>query len=399
MAMVMIKIFLLFCVSYFTSINGAELPLNICNYPTIVMNSSFELISPNFPSQYNDNSNCITIIHVPKGNKVTLTMQSFNTESGRDFLDIVISSNTYKSTGTKIILPSSNMEGVTNFTARFHTDVNTPSSGFKLSVIFTKLPMEIMSINGLSGVMNSSQFTYHNMSSLSSGHQRWNMSIELFFTDVDRCPGVSYIEVRIDSLPGINACTGTTTFYGKSISIIELKEIKSSLSLIQYKSFRYRGIQKCYPDFDCGNKKCVPMETVCNEVYDCDNDSDENNCESISEKPQETITFQNEVPKSEISTTEVSKSGILTTEVLKSEVPKIEILAVEASKSKIPTIETSKMDCDTHHFDMVTLIFLVILSALLFFAYKHLRNRDDGNPLSVSFKKLFVNEQVENDSV
>lgn len=34
----------------------------------------------------------------------------------------------------------------------------------------------------------------------------------------------------------------------------------------------------CDPDFDCGDKICVPMETVCDGFFDCENYSDESKC-------------------------------------------------------------------------------------------------------------------------
>lgn len=200
-------------------------------------------------------------------------------------------------------------------TARSHTDGSRTSFGFKLSVIFTKLPTEILSITGLNGVMNSSQFTYHD-TSLSPGCRGWNLSIELFFDEANRCPGNSSIRAKIDTLPEINVCNGVNKFYGESISIIEFKDVKSSLSVIHYKSFRYRGFKKCNPDFDYGNKIRVPMETICDGIYDCDNDADEENCEPMNSNeinPEYSYMTIILVSTTEVLTIEVSTTETPTT--------------------------------------------------------------------------------------
>ena len=128
--------------------------------------------------------------------------------------------------------------------------------------------------------------------------------------------------MKIDNLPEIDACTGTNKFYGKSISIIELKEFKSSLSWIEYRSFRYRGIRKCSPDFDCGNKICVPAETICNGIYDCDTDADEKNCE-LPEKIDDILTTQ--VIQIENFTTEIQQIDDNSTILTTSDIAQIEV--------------------------------------------------------------------------
>ena len=93
-------------------------------------NIYFELTSPNFPSNYYDNINCITTIRVPKGYDVILTMVSFDTEESFDYLDVEIDSLNYifRSTGTTISLPPG-FQKVPSFTARFLTDGRIQNTG------------------------------------------------------------------------------------------------------------------------------------------------------------------------------------------------------------------------------------------------------------------------------
>ena len=50
------------------------------------VDTTLDIKSPNYPSNYNDNTDCAKIYHSPSGDGLTFEFLDFNTESGYDYV-------------------------------------------------------------------------------------------------------------------------------------------------------------------------------------------------------------------------------------------------------------------------------------------------------------------------
>ena len=115
------------------------------------------------------------------------------------------------------------------------------------------------------------------------------------------------------------------------------------------------------------------METVCDGIYDCDNDADEENCESMNSS--ERIPEYSEASHgNNISTVLISINGISTTEVSTTETS-MKKLRILKFRNKVALLVMIKIV--TFRLSMFnTTILIVILLVLSFVAHLYLRNRN-----------------------
>lgn len=287
----------------------------------------------------------------------------------------------------------------------FKTDQSITSTGFKLSVKIVII-QPIDSYNEILNMTGKDSALYFRQ------YNNWHRKIDLIFNSTIRCPSGNGLKIKIDFGTFTDAFTGSTSYTGFEIRIISSQS--TNLQEILHTSFRHRGRKRCDRDFDCGDKICVPMETVCDEIYDCENDADEDKCKSMN---------SNEIiPEHSEMTTADQRSGshwmdfdtifgtghqdedfnniiyVVTAKVSTTEISTTEISTTEIPTTEIPTNNgTVDHNYSSFYHSMINtailiLILIVLLLIIAFLAYSHLRNRNDDGSLSVKF----VNDKLNN---
>lgn len=167
---------------------------NVCPTRTIeTMASELEIISPNFPENYDNGMSCLLIAHIPARKFISLKYESFQTESIHDSVTVTVDERRYVSTGDDIHLPRGPTY-VTSFTVEFTSDNGVNYSGFKLQV-FIQSETELYSvINDYNGVFNITDGTVYIFT-----NRGYNRSVVLVFNGTNRCPQHTMIPYTSDS--------------------------------------------------------------------------------------------------------------------------------------------------------------------------------------------------------
>lgn len=258
----------------FTLTNGAQ---DVCLSDSISPTSSITVVSPNYPNKYDSSLNCTLLVKVPLDKNVLFTFNALRTESkSHDFVEIIIGSDKFVSGGEDISVPLG-VQTIPNsmFLIRFESDVNFEYKGFSLTCTF--VPRDLQNtITASNGVIARPNFsTSYIFTKQGDG---WFRNVSIMFRS--KCPEKSRIRAFLNSNEEVNACN-VHSFHGSYITLaMSNEEPLNSIESIHFSSYRSRGNAKCNPDFDCGKRVCIPKENVCDGLYDCENDTDEDpaNC-------------------------------------------------------------------------------------------------------------------------
>lgn len=269
---------------FFSLFKSSSTSLDICANGTIFLDSTITVISPNYPEFYDDNLDCTLIVRVPKDSKVVFNFNYLRTERTHDTIDIVINSVTYSSDGDTINVPRGVQVVKNSFILTFKSDSNVVYGGFSLTCTLVNLKSNNI-ISTQNGIIWGNNMSGSYIFLTNSG---WTRSVYFIFKTMDKCPKGSYIKVYLDGTKPEDACTDTNDlrwYHGDFVTLDISTAIKPNIESIHYSSFRMRGRVRCNPDFDCGDHTCIPNDLVCDGLFDCEHDVDEDNCENTSLTP------------------------------------------------------------------------------------------------------------------
>ena len=233
-------------------------------------------------TENNPSIDCSTMLYVPKNYSINIRMNEPVQFHGHDFLEVMIGSNEYNLSDIVSTLPPGPHD-VSNIKLRYHTEYHNGYASFNFTYNFEQsLSKSILNVSEYNGIIIVNKTLHMKQIVNFMPIKSWFRYVELLCDDSDGC---KYTGGNTIKVIGSNASTGYNSMHGKSfygneitIEIIS-KEIATSLSEIRYKTMKSRGIKSCYPDFDCGDMHCVPMETKCDYIHDCHNDADEIGCD------------------------------------------------------------------------------------------------------------------------
>lgn len=360
---------------------------NICPSDTILPTTSFDLISPNHPNNYADNTDCLLTVIIQPGLAILFDYYySFRTESiFHDPVTVFLNGRSYISGGNPTVKDSNNginlpkgIQYTNQFTIRFKSDGSNTHPGFKMRVFIG----QISNVIDFNGALNGTS----NMAYFFSNQPKYSRTIDIIFSGPVRCTNDSRIEISINKSVFENICNGTQIWKGKSIDLL-VSGVTGIDQILHYSS-RKRSIRRCTPDFDCGNKNCVPLSTVCDGFYDCDNDSDELNCKFPGEKTDRAlrISATTDDPKLNATSTLIRSSMIESTVTTVS----IELISASSGATNVTTQSTvtpSESASDNRAIliiNAIVLIVLVILAAVIVFN-QYRKYSEEGHYASVKF--------------
>lgn len=250
------------------------------------------ITSPDYPKEYPTDLDCILIIPFPQKTLLKLEIIEFVTITNLDYLNVTIGNTTTQLSGKyeqfhEFRFPEIHNVSSIIFAFHSHKSMMTGWKGFNVSYSFVPtqdLLIETKTVlDGFHGTINATyQSNFHKYEI--TKQINWYRFVYLHLR---HCPINNTIIVNVDSQvshwPAQNGCLETnSSYYGSNITIeIISSESETPDLLIEYKSVLKKEEENCHPHFDCGNTFCVPMSTICDGFFDCDNNMDELNCDEI----------------------------------------------------------------------------------------------------------------------
>lgn len=240
--------------------------------------------SPDYPKEYPTHLDCILIIPYPQKTLLKLKIIEFSTVTDLDYLNITIGNTTTKLSGKYAKSHEFRFLGIHNvssITFQFHSEsiVINQRIGFNLSYSFIPTEETKTVLNGFHGIINTpyqGNFHKYEITQLTG----WYRFVYLYLR---HCPMNTTIIVNVDGQASakLGCLDANSSYYGSNITIEIINQNETPDVLIEYKSVLKKEEEDCHPYFDCGDKFCVPMSTICDGFYDCDNNTDELNCDDI----------------------------------------------------------------------------------------------------------------------
>ena len=244
---------------------------------------------------------CSTTLYVPKNFSVNFRFTRFNLERAHDILEVDMGSANYSLTEDSYDVMPNGPHDVPEVKFKFRSEKAHDGYGsFNLTYSFERSLSKVETIiTGYNGVVPMNATIQTKQTIQFQKLKSWTRHVEFVFDGSLRCPNSSSVTVITDGRIRTICYMTNATFEGTNVTIVIIsKGTFPNLQEIRFKSIRHRGMKSCFPDFDCGDKTCVPLETKCDYIHDCENDSDEKNCDVLIRDDDDNSTDTINVPMS-----------------------------------------------------------------------------------------------------